>query len=456
MADVPAHAGSNRWKAPLVALTPPRFRGHWERLEQSPLGERLARGTFWSIVGGGASRALGLVAWILVARRLDKEAFGEIGMIQSTVGIFGVLAGVGMGMTATKHVAEFRLRDPVRASRLIRLSNRISWGASLAVAVAVWILAPWLADHTLSRPDLTGIVRISTGLLLLGGVQGAQGGALAGLEAFKTVARLNIVSGLVSFPLLVLGAFWGGVGGTIWALNANAAVGVLLHNVALRREMALARLPEVDSWDRRDLPVLWRFTLPAALGALVTSAVQWGCWGILARRPDGYDALGAFNGANQWFLALMFLPNLLAQSVLPLMAEQLGQDRHHQGRRLLGFAMKVNALVVVPVLFLSLASPWIMGLFGRSFRGDWPTLVVVLLTAVFLSVQTPVGQIITASGRVWAGFWMNVGWAVVFVWATFAWASWGGLGLATARLAAYAAHSVWALWYALRLLRREE
>ena len=309
MADAPDPAGSIQWKTRLVALTPRRFRGQWDRLERSPLGERLARGAFWSVVGGGASRALGLVAWILVARRLDKEAFGEIGMIQNTVGIFGVLAGVGMGMTATKHVAEFRLRDPARAAGLIRLSNRIAWGASLVVAMAVWLLAPWLAEHTLGRVDLVGAVRISTGLLFLGGVQGAQGGALAGLEAFRTVARLNIISGLVSFPLLVLGAVWGGVNGTIWALNANAAVGVLLHHVALRREMALAGFPEVDSWDRRNLPVLWRFTLPAALGALVTSAVQWGCWGIMARRPDGYDALGAFNGANQWFLALMFLPS---------------------------------------------------------------------------------------------------------------------------------------------------
>lgn len=456
MSPAPSHPVSHPWKDRLVAATPDRWRGHWRRLEQSPLGERLARGAFWSVAGGVGSRMLGLLAWILVARLLNGEAFGEIAMIQGTVGLFGVLAGVGMGVTATKHVAEFRRQDPGRAARLIRLSNRIAWMAGLAVAGGVAWFAPLLAEHTMHRPSLGPELRISSGLLLLGAIQGAQAGALAGLESFRALARLNLITGLISCLLLVLGARWGGVAGTVWGLTLTAGLGCLLHQIVLRQEMARAGLVGGGVWDRRDLPMLWKFTLPAALGALVAAAVQWGCMGMLARQPRGYEALGIFNGANQWFLALMFLPNLLAQSVLPLMAEQLGQSRHQQGRRLLGFSIKLNALVVVPVLLLCLLSPWLMNLFGRSFRSEWPTLVAVLATAVFLSIQTPVGQIITASGRVWAGFWMNLGWAAVFVAGTWAWVSWGALGLATARLAAYAAHTVWAMWYALRLLRRED
>ncbi|MFM8360399.1 MAG: oligosaccharide flippase family protein [Verrucomicrobiota bacterium] len=444
------------WKDRLVAATPERWRGHWLRLEQSPLGGRLARGAFWSVAGGVAARSLGLLAGILVARLLDRDRYGEIAMIQSTVGLFGVLAGAGMGVTATKHVAEWRRQDPGRAARLIRLSNRLAWAGGLLVAALVGGWAPALARYAMGLPELGMELRISAGLLLFGAVQGAQAGALAGLESFRVLARLNLLAGLVSCPFLVVGAWMGGVAGTLWGLNGAAALGCLLHHLALRQEMGRAGLPEGEAWGRRDLPVLWQFTLPAALGALVTAAVQCGCMSLIARQPAGREALGAFNAANQWFLALMFLPNLLAQSVLPLMSEQLGQARHRQGRRLLGLSLKLNLLVAVPVLVLCVLSPWLMHLFGRSFRGEWPTLVAVLLTAVFLSLQTPVGQVLTAGGRVWVGFWMNLGWAAVFVAGTFAWGSWGALGLATARLAAYAAHTVWAMWYALRLLRRED
>ena len=77
------------------------------RIEASKIGYRLAMGAFWSMAGAVISRGLMLAAWVLVARMLGKTGYGELGMIQSTVGMFGVFAGFGFGLTATKHVAEF-------------------------------------------------------------------------------------------------------------------------------------------------------------------------------------------------------------------------------------------------------------------------------------------------------------------------------------------------------------
>lgn len=78
----------------------PRFlRPGWERLEESTIGLRLARGAFWSIVGASVSRGLMLAASILVARILGCEVYGEFSIIRSTVSMFLVFAGFGLGMT---------------------------------------------------------------------------------------------------------------------------------------------------------------------------------------------------------------------------------------------------------------------------------------------------------------------------------------------------------------------
>jgi O-antigen/teichoic acid export membrane protein len=84
----------------------------FNRIVNSPIGYRLASGVFWSTAGAVISRGLMLAAWVLVARMLGKTGYGELGMIQSTVGMFGVFAGFGLGLTATKHVAEFRRSNP--------------------------------------------------------------------------------------------------------------------------------------------------------------------------------------------------------------------------------------------------------------------------------------------------------------------------------------------------------
>src|ERR1700728_1931673 len=85
------------------------------RVVSSPIGYRLARGAFWLLIGSLISRGLGMLAGILVARLLGKHDYGQLGMVQSTTGMFGIFAGFGMGLTANKHVAEFKLQDPARA-----------------------------------------------------------------------------------------------------------------------------------------------------------------------------------------------------------------------------------------------------------------------------------------------------------------------------------------------------
>ena len=48
---------------------------------------------FWTFAGTVISRGLMFVATVAVARILGKTAYGELGMIQSTVGMFSVFAG---------------------------------------------------------------------------------------------------------------------------------------------------------------------------------------------------------------------------------------------------------------------------------------------------------------------------------------------------------------------------
>ena len=98
----------------------------WARLQASSifkLGDhgtirsRLAHGVLWSLVGAVASQAFSLVAQIIAAHILGKSDFGRLGIINNTAGMFGVLAGFGLGLAATKFIAQYRITDPERAGR---------------------------------------------------------------------------------------------------------------------------------------------------------------------------------------------------------------------------------------------------------------------------------------------------------------------------------------------------
>src|SRR5262249_28064949 len=132
-------------KGAMMGPLPSVWRRYAARLQGTEVGARLARGAFWSLVGSLGVRGMTLLATVVVVRLLGKEGYGELSVIQSTLGMFEVLAGLGMGLTATKYVAELRQRDPLRAGRVIALSCFAAAAAGLLLASAVAVAAPWLA-----------------------------------------------------------------------------------------------------------------------------------------------------------------------------------------------------------------------------------------------------------------------------------------------------------------------
>src|SRR5258706_10786206 len=135
--------------------------GHDGAVAHQSTAHRLIKGAVWNLAGAIVARGFGLISSILIARILGREAFGELGVIQSTVGMFGVLAGFGLGMTATKYVAEFREKGPAKAQRIISMSLLAALISGIAMAAALVISARWLAVHTLSLPRLTPLLQWS-------------------------------------------------------------------------------------------------------------------------------------------------------------------------------------------------------------------------------------------------------------------------------------------------------
>jgi O-antigen/teichoic acid export membrane protein len=444
-------------KSIIIKYCPALLKPLLSRIETSPIGYRLATGMFWSLAGAVISRSMMLAAWILVARMLGKTGYGELGMIQATVGMFGVFAGFGLGMTATKYVAEFRHSNPERAGRIIGCSKLVAAVTGGLMALGLLLFAQWIATHTINAPQLADLLRIGSLILFISALNGAQTGALSGFEAFKSIAYVNFYVGLLSFPILLAGAYFGGLAGAVWALVANLSLNWLFNHLALRKEMVKSNVFFSMKSCTREWPILWKFSLPALLAGALVGPVNWLCRAFLANQPDGYGELGILSAADQWHTMLIYLPSLLSSVILPVLSERLGQKDTEASMKTMVIAVKINALLVFPIAILtSIASPFIMSLYGEDFRNGWPTLVIVLVTTGLVAICAPVGQIIAAKGRMWVGFFMNMAWAIIFILGTLLLLDKGSFGLAMARAGSYVLHTLWTFSFACYLMRSFE
>jgi O-antigen/teichoic acid export membrane protein len=381
-----------------------------------PLAARFARGAAWSLIGTGVAQGLTTLASIIAARVLGAARFGEYGMIQTTVGTFGILAGLGLGLTATKFVAEWRLSAPGRAGRILSLSLLVSLASGLAVAAILAVTAPALATRSLSAPHLAAELRLGCLLLLFNTLNGAQAGGLAGFEAFRKVMNVNIVRGLVAFPAILVGVWVWGVGGALAGNVLAAAVAVWLGFRALTSECRRFVVPLAirDAWAERAL--LWRFTIPAFLGGIVVGPVTWYAQTVLAAQPGGYAELGVYQAVMQMKAAPEMIALALMAPVLPMLSEQYGRDDARGYSRTLFVAYAVSCGLLAPLaLGLSAAPALVLGIYGGQYAGHEPMVQWLMFHSLLVALFSPLGNLFPSMNKMWLGFLYNLCWGALFL-----------------------------------------
>jgi O-antigen/teichoic acid export membrane protein len=413
------------------------------------LARRFAKGAYWSLAGMAVAQGLAVIASIVTARLLGREGFGEFGMVTGTVGAFGLLAGLGLGLTSTKYVAERRRTNPTGAGRVIGLISQVAAISGGAVSVILFGIAPWLAARTLNAPQLTDELRIGCILLFLNALDGMQTGALAGLEAFRSITRVNLLRGLLTFPVLIAGVWFFGLTGAVIATVIVGAAGWWLSQAALRTECARAGIPISYDVNRTELSILWKFSLPALLSALVVAPVMWLGSTVVAHLPDGYAELGMFNAANQWRLALLLLPTVFIRVALPLMASSVHPSRSDDFGKTLLLTQSLTVAVVLPAgAFLMFLADPIMAMYGKDFTPGAPVLIGVVCSIMISSVGSAAGAAIEARGKMWRGLALNLSWGIVLI--AIVWFSadtWGARSLAFGSAIAYLVLSLWGFLY---------
>ena len=248
----------------------------WTKFAASSVAQRLAHGTFWALSGALAARAAGLVSSIAAARFLGKTAFGEFAMIQSTAGMFTVFAGFGLGLAATKHVAELRKTDTAKLGRILAVSGLMVTLAGAITAAALFFAAGRLAVGALAAPNLAGPLRLAAVLLLLDATSSAQAGALSGFEAFRKIAGINLWVGLTSVPITIAGVWIAGLLGAIWGLIATRALNVFLSHRALQQQIRLGGISIRMASCAMELKTLLNFSLPSVISAVFIMCASWG------------------------------------------------------------------------------------------------------------------------------------------------------------------------------------
>jgi O-antigen/teichoic acid export membrane protein len=384
-----------------------------------------------------------LLTAIVCARFLGRNGFGRFGIVQSTANMVSALAALGLGITATKYVADLRHRDPERAGRIIGLTWTVAAAAGAAAALISLMTARPMTAILIHAPELTNSVRIASVIVFLNAMLAYQNGALLGFEAFRGLARVNLAAGLVSLPVIAFGVWRWDVNGAVTGTAVSLAVSWWLNERLLKEECRKARIPIRIRRGFEEMTVFWNFGLPALLGAVVNAPVLWLCSVWMVRAPHGFSQMALYSATDRWRLAILFIPTALFRSALPMLAN-LHQHNRDAYRRVARANLGLNLMIVtVSLIGVVSLSPWIMESYGSGFRSGWPVLILFCIGTIPEALNTILGYPLIASGRMWVrcGFDVALS-AILLVLGARLIPFYGARGLAYAYFTAYSTISI--------------
>jgi O-antigen/teichoic acid export membrane protein len=287
-------------------------------LRQSPFAKKVVQGAFWLTFGSIFAKGLTALAYLVLARVLTVSAYGEYGMVKSTIDNFLIFASMGVGLTATKYISELKDENKQKASDILGASLLVVTVLSTVIFLVLVFFSDVIAISILENARLIIPIILAGGVLLFISVNGVVYGALLGLQHYRKTAIINILQGLLLFGLLCLGGyFYGVVGAVAGNLIAMAIVCFIslfiLKGTARKLNMSIS----LKNF-RESLKTIYKFAIPASLGMLVVAPTIWILNTLLVNTPNGYTQLGIYSAVLIFSLAIRTVNTALSDALLPM------------------------------------------------------------------------------------------------------------------------------------------
>ena len=417
------------------------------------------RGSFWTVLGTVIAQTTVLAANAVAARLLGAEEYGAYGFCLSTANLIAVMAATGSALVASRGIAAMRGGSDAGAMQR-HLSRCLVVAIALAVLLATVMAGASgrLASAIFRQPRVESSLLVASllGILLAGSLVRCSG--LMGLGCFKELAFVRVIAGVTGAALLGVLCLAGSTAIALLSAVASAALTYWLVRRAflacLSQKAWSGEGPAASRAETVGRDNTSRLLLPATAAGMVSTPVIWVCQSIIGNGQSGLRAIAIVTAVSVWLQVVMFIPNNIAQPLLPLMVSRYAARhvRADVGGLFAKGLMLIGAVTVVICLLLAGFCEPLLKLYGAGFEGQERVFILLVVAAGIQALNIPAVLLLQAYADLWQHFGFNLLWAGLMITLTAAFRVDGALGYARASIIAFAAHAVVLhLWAIFRL-----
>jgi O-antigen/teichoic acid export membrane protein len=408
----------------------------------------VVRRSFWLGIGAAAGRLLPLLVLVAAGRHMETRQFASASAAYAWAGVATALTSAGLAIVMTQQLAG--VSAPELRRSIFGHHLRLSLLFSSLLAAAVLVGGQWGARRVFGAAFEPVVV-----------IPAALSGALwpqvtLCVAALNGCHRARAASGLLASCGLLQGA---SMAAALLVTGTDARAlswGVFIGN-ALSCALAfawLARALQIRSW----MPPSAGLFVAASQARSSRNSIIWlsvasglvlpvGFFAssLISHGADGARQLAQYFALEQLHQALVYVPAIIGQALLPIISRDLmqledGTRRARLLQRIARAALITAALGIAIGALLTLGVDWLVILVNNPAVGvhdRWAVRFMVMNAALGVSLSITGGAIL-GSGKIVAAGVSNLSWSLVFVGLTVLFSTHGNLGLQLARFVASA------------------
>lgn len=360
--------------------------------------------SFWAMFGNMLAKGLAFVSAIYVARLLEKDLYGEYGLLRNFVVNISILSTFGLGYTSTKFISE-RKEDKNNTKQVIQASINLTFIISCVIALLILIFSKEIATVYLKLPHLDVYLKGVAIWVVLNAITTTQTGILAGLGAYKKMALYSFYVGVFSFVSTLIGTYFFHFKGAILSLIITQGFNLLLFKLLISN----INKPDKKGFVKDDSDSLYfkmfSFSAPIALQEMtynITSVLVF----VVILDLSNTGELGLFTAAMQWSSIVLFLPTILRNVLLKHFSENNNNIIELKKIVYRSLAL-IFGLTLLPLILLVFLHPFLESLYGPTFNGMLKPIIILLTATIFMSMNSVFNQAFMAFDKNWIMFFMR-------------------------------------------------
>ncbi|OGI19107.1 MAG: hypothetical protein A3B68_07915 [Candidatus Melainabacteria bacterium RIFCSPHIGHO2_02_FULL_34_12] len=391
----------------------------FQRIES--ISSKFIHAISWTTLASIIGRASGFITAILFARFLGSNLLGIYTIILATLGLFNTLIASGLGLTASKMVAQYYIKEQDVAGKIIGLLL-IALTVMICLGVcAYWCSISYISNVIYKMPELSGLLRLSLIWLILMCVNNFVELILAGMQSFKSLMIITSIMSMLNLPLILIALLMSNpqlLFGLVIASTISAMIQFFLLFFQVLAEIKKYAINisfnEIGALAR---PVLFDFGAPAYIGKLMEQPLSWVSILILTIFGGGPSSVGGLTIINNLRAWVLYLPALITVFFVPLFTDIYHTREIKIFRRVLELNQRLLWVITFPLItvIILMVHPLILLCFGQSYEKFWFSGVILLAGTILIPLNEVNDKAMVAMNKMWLSLLFRIIYLILFL-----------------------------------------